>query len=31
MGQSTTLDADVIIVCYYGDYSPCDNTIPMSL
>ena len=26
-----TLDADVTIGCYYGDYSSCDNTIPTSL
>ena len=31
MGQCRTLDADVIIGCYYGDYSSCDNTIPTSL
>ena len=31
MGQCRTLDADVTIGCYYGDYSSCDNTIPMSL
>ena len=31
MGQCKTLDADVTIGCYYGDYSSCDNTIPMSL
>ena len=23
MGQCTTLDADVTIGCYYGDYSSC--------
>ena len=28
MGQCRTLDADVTIECYYGDYSSCDNTIP---
>ena len=26
-----TLDADVTIGCYYGDYNSCDNTIPMPL
>ena len=26
-----TMYADVTIGCYYGDYSSCDNTIPMSL
>ena len=31
MGQCRTLDADVTIGCYYGDYSSCDNTIPSSL
>ena len=32
MGQCRTLDADVTIGCYYGDYSSCDdNTIPTSL
>ena len=31
MGQCRTLDADITIGCYYGDYSSCDNTIPMSL
>ena len=31
MGQCRTLDADVTTVCYYGDYSSCDNTIPTSL
>ena len=31
MGLCRTLDADVTIGCYYGDYSSCDNTIPMSL
>ena len=31
MGQCRTLDADVSIGCYYGDYSSCDNTIPTSL
>ena len=31
MGQCRTLDADVIIGCYQGDYSACDNTIPTSL
>ena len=27
MGQCRTLDADVTIGCYYGDFSSCDNTI----
>ena len=31
MGQCRTMDADVTIGCYYGDYSSCDNTIPTSL
>ena len=31
MGQRRTLDADVTMGCYYGDYSSCHNTIPMSL
>ena len=31
MGQCRTLDADVTIWCYYGDYNSCDSTIPMSL
>ena len=31
MGQCRTLDADVTIGCYYGDYSSCDSTIPTSL
>ena len=31
MGQCRTLDVDVIIGCYYGDYSSCENTIPTSL
>ena len=31
MGQCKTLNADVTIGCYYGDYSSCDNTVPMSL
>ena len=31
MGQCSTLDADVTIGCYYGDYSSCDNIIPMSV
>ena len=31
MGQCRTLDADVTIGCYYGDYSCCDNTTPTSL
>ena len=31
MGQCRTLDPDVTIGCYYGDYSSCDNTIPKSL
>ena len=31
MGQCRTLDADVTIGCYYGDYSSRDNTIPRSL
>ena len=31
MGQCTTLDADVTIGCYYGDYSSRDNIIPTSL
>ena len=32
MGQCRTLDADATTIgCYYGDYSSCDNTIPMSL
>ena len=31
MGQCRTLDADVTIGCYCGDYSSCDNTIPTSL
>ena len=31
MGQCRTLDANVTIGCYYGDYSTCDNTIPTSL
>ena len=31
MGQYRTLDADVAIGCYYGDYSSCVNTIPMSI
>ena len=31
MGQCRTLDADVSIGSYYGDYSSCDNTIPTSL
>ena len=31
MGQCRTLDADVTIECYYGDYSSCDNTFPTSL
>ena len=26
MGQCRTLDADVTIGCYYGDYSLCDDT-----
>ena len=30
MEQCRTWDADVTIGCYYGDYSSCDNTIPMS-
>ena len=30
MGQCKTLDADVTIGCYYGDYSSYDNTIPKS-
>ena len=28
MGQCRTLDADVTIGCYWGDYSSCENTIP---
>ena len=33
MGQCRTLDADVTLGCYYGDYdySSCHNTIPTSL
>ena len=31
MGQSRSLDADVTIGCYYGDYGSCDNTILKSL
>ena len=31
MGQCRTLDADVTIGCYCGDYNSCDNTIPTSL
>ena len=31
MGQCKTLNADVTIGCYYGDYSSCDNTIPTIL
>ena len=31
MGQCRTLDADVTIGCYYGDYSSRDNAIPTSL
>ena len=31
MGQCRTLDADVTIGCYYGEYISCDNTIPTSL
>ena len=31
MGQCRTLDADVTIGCYHGDYSSCDNTIPMCI
>ena len=31
MRQCRTLDADVTIGYYYGDYSSCDNTIPTSL
>ena len=31
MGQCRTLDADITIRCYYGEYSSCDNTIPTSL
>ena len=31
MGQCRTLDAEVTIGCYCGDYSSCDNTIPTSL
>ena len=31
MGQCRTLDADVTIGCYYGDYSSCENSIPTSL
>ena len=30
MGQCRTLDADVTIGCYYGDYNSCNNTIPSS-
>ena len=30
VGQCRTLDADMTIGCYYGDYSSCDNTIPTS-
>ena len=31
MGQCRTLDPDVTIGCYYGDYSSCDNSIPTYL
>ena len=31
MGQCRTLDADMTIGCYYGDYSSRDDTIPTSL
>ena len=31
MAQCRTLDADVTIGRYYGDYNSCDNTIPTSL
>ena len=31
MEQGRTLDADVTIGHYYGDYSSCDNTILKSL
>ena len=31
MGQCRTLDADVTVGCYCGDYSSRDNTIPTSL
>ena len=31
MGQCRTLDADVTIGCYCGDYSSCDNVFPTSL
>ena len=31
MGQCRTLDVDITIGCYYGDYNSCDNTIPTSL
>ena len=30
MGQCRTLDPDVTIWSYYGDYSSCDSAIPMS-
>ena len=30
MGQCRTLDANVTIENYYGDYSSCANTIPTS-
>ena len=30
MGRCRTLDADVTIGCYYGDYSSCENTNPTS-
>ena len=29
MGQCGSLDADVTIGCYYGEYNSCDNPIPM--
>ena len=31
MVQCKSLDADVTIGCYYGEYSSCHNTIPTSL
>ena len=31
MGQCRSLDVDVTIGCYHGDYKSCDNTIPTSL
>ena len=30
MGQCRTLDADVTIGCYYGNYNSCDKNISAS-